>query len=48
MLTGAIYLDMSKAFDTVGHAEIINKLLDYGITGMTQEWIINHLFNQSL
>ena len=47
MLTGAIYVDMSKAFDTVGHAGIINKLPDYGITGMPQEWIINYLFNRS-
>ena len=34
MLTGAIYVDMSKAFDTVGHAGIINQLPDYDITGM--------------
>ena len=47
MLIGAIYVDMSKAFDTVGHAGIINKLPDYGITGMPQEWIINYLFNRS-
>ena len=47
MLTGAIYVDMSKAFDIVGHAGIINKLPDYGITGMPQEWIINYLFNRS-
>ena len=47
MLTGAIYVDMSKAFDTVGYAGIINKLPDYGITDMPQEWIINYLFNRS-
>ena len=47
MLIGAIYVDMSKAFDTVGHAGIISKLPDYGIMGMPQEWIINYLFNRS-
>ena len=47
MLTDAIYADMSKAFDTVGHAGIINKLPDYDITGMPQEWIINYLSNRS-
>ena len=47
MLTGAIYVDMSKTFGAVGHAGIINKLPDYGITGMPQEWIINYLFNRS-
>ena len=46
ILTGAIYVDMSKAFDTVGHAGIINKLPDYGIAGMPQEWIIHYLFNR--
>ena len=45
MLTHAIYVDMSKAFDTLGHAGIINKLPDYGITGMPQECIIKYLFN---
>ena len=47
MLTGTIYVDMNKAFDTARHAGIINKLPDYGITGMPQEWIINYLFNRS-
>ena len=47
MLTDAIYVDMSKAFDPEGQAEIINKLPDYGITGMPQEWIVNYLFSQS-
>ena len=46
ILTGAIYVDMSKALDTVGHAGIINKLPDYSITGMPQDWIINYLFNR--
>ena len=45
MLTGAIYADMSKTFDTVGQAGIIKKLPDYGITCMHQKWIINYLFN---
>ena len=37
MLAGAIYADMSKAFDTVRQAGIMNKLPDYGITGLPQE-----------
>ena len=47
ILTGAIYVDMSKAFDTVGHTGIINKLSDYDVMGMPQEWLINYLFNRS-
>ena len=34
MLIGTIYVDMTKAFDTVGHAGIISKRPDYGITGI--------------
>ena len=26
-LTGAVFIDMSKSFDTISHASIINKLL---------------------
>ena len=47
VLTGTSYVDMSKAFDTAGHAGIINNLPDYGITVMPQEWIIDYLFNRS-
>ena len=45
MFTGAIYVDMSKAFDTVDHPGIINKLPDYGITGMPQEWMTDYLID---
>ena len=31
MLTGAIYIDLSKAFDTISHGSIIEKLPDFGI-----------------
>lgn len=46
LLTGAIFIDLSKAFDTVGHAGIINKRPDYGITGLPLEWITNYLFSR--
>ena len=47
MLTSAIYVNMSKGFDSVRHGGITNKIPDYGIIGMPQEWIINYLFNRS-
>ena len=32
-MTGAIFIDLSKAFDTLSHAQIIKNLPSYGIHG---------------
>ncbi|XP_072015768.1 uncharacterized protein [Amphiura filiformis] len=34
-----IYLDYSKAFDTVPHKRLLSKLRAYGISGKILEWI---------
>ena len=34
-----IYLDFAKAFDTVPHQRLLNKLKAYGITGNILRWI---------
>ena len=31
-MTGAIFVDLSKAFDTISHASVINKLPSYGLS----------------
>ena len=44
--TGVLYMDFSKAFDTVNHACILHKLPFYGISGTELNWIIDYLFNR--
>ena len=45
-LTGAIFIDLSKAFDTLSHSQIINNLSNYGVYDTEMEFFINYLFNR--
>ena len=38
-----LFVDLKKAFDTVNHRIIINKLDYYGIRGKPLDWLINYL-----
>ena len=44
--TGAVYIDLKKAFDTVDHASLTTKLSAYGINSNELEWFKCYLFNR--
>ena len=44
--TGVLYIDLSKAFDTISHGTIITKLKSFGIIGTSNEWFTNYLFDR--
>ena len=43
--TVGVYINLKKAFDTVDHGILIEKLYHYGIRGIANKWICSYLMN---
>jgi len=43
LLTGAVFLDLKKAFDTVHHGTLLRKLGLLGVTGLELDWFTSYL-----
>ena len=47
LLTGAVFIDLKKVFDTVSHDGLLNKLFRYGIQDQPLSWFESYLTNRT-
>ena len=46
-LVGAVFIDLTKAFDTISHSKLLSKLPQYGINGTELDWFKDYLFRRA-
>ena len=42
-MVGTVLIDLSKAFDTINHTLLLNKLYAYGVRGVELAWFTDYL-----
>ena len=47
LLTGAVFVNHRKAYDTVDHTRVLLKLPLYGINGEELKWLESYLFDRN-
>ena len=45
-MVGSVFIDLSKAFDTIGYGILLSKLQCYGINEKELLWFQDYLFNR--
>ena len=46
--TIALFIDLSKTFDSLNHDTLVKKLDGYGICGKSKDWIIDYFSNRKI